>query len=293
MAELFERLKDGVLLLDGAMGTQLMERGMKGGETPETWVLEHPDDVASIHKAYFDAGADIVITNTFGGTSIKLEHFGLSGKAGEINTKAAELAKKVCPEGRFVAGDIGPTGKMLKPYGDATEGDLLETFDQQARALKEGGVDLFIIETMIDLSEALIAVDAALPLGLPVFACVTFDKKPKGYFTMMGQSPQDVVLALSGRGASAVGTNCSLKIGDMIGLVGEFSKAVDAPIVAQPDVPIIAQPNAGRPNETIDSPDVFRDRLPDLIFAGARVVGGCCGTTPETIRKMRGVIDNM
>ena len=285
MTELLERLKDGILLLDGAIGTMLMERGMKGGETPETWVLDHPGDVASVHKAFFDAGADIVITNTLGGTSIKLEHFGLSGKVNEINEKAAELVRKVCPEGRFIAGDIGSTGKMLKPYGDATEGDLLQAFDQQARALKEGGVDLFIIETMIDLSEALIAVDAALPLGLPVFACVTFDKKPKGYFTMMGQSPQDVVVALAERGASAVGTNCSLKIGDMVGLVGEFSKATD--------VPIIAQPNAGRPNEVVDGPDVFENRLPDLIFAGARVVGGCCGTTPEAIRRMRGVIDGM
>ena len=285
MADLLDRLKDGILLLDGAMGTQLMERGMKGGETPENWVLENPGDLASIHKAYFDAGADIVITNSFGGTSIKLENYGLSGRTSEINTKAAEIAKKVCPEGKLVAGDIGPTGKMLKPYGDATEGDLLKAFDQQAKALKEGGVDLFIIETMIDLSEALIAVDAALPLGLPVFACVTFDKKPKGYFTMMGQSPKDVAVALADRGASAVGTNCSLKIGDMVGLVGEFSKAVDTPI--------IVEPNAGRPNEVVDGPDVFEDRLPDLIFAGARVVGGCCGTTPETIRKMRNVIDSM
>ncbi len=285
MAELLERLKAGVLLLDGAIGTELMERGMKGGEAPDTWVLEHPGDVVSIHKAYFDAGADIVITDTFGGTSIKLERFGLSERAGEINTKAAELAKKVCPEGRFVAGDIGPTGRLLKPYGDATEEDILQAFDQQARALKEGGVDLFIIETMIDLSEALIAVDAALPLGLPVFACVTFDKKPKGYFTMMGQSPKDVAVALAERGACAVGTNCSLKIGDMIGLVGEFSKATG--------VPIVAEPNAGRPNETIDGPDVFKEKLPELISAGARVVGGCCGTTPETTRKMRDVIDNM
>ena len=285
MSGLLDRLKDEILLLDGAMGTQLMERGMKGGETPETWVLENPGDLASIHKAYFDAGADIVITNTFGGTSIKLESYGLSKRASEINKKAAEIAKKVCPEGKFVAGDIGPTGKMLKPYGDATEGDLLEAFDLQARALKEGGVDLFIIETMMDLSEALIAADTALPLGLPVFACVTFDKKPKGYFTMMGQSPEDVAKALADRGASAVGTNCSLKIGDMVGLVGEFSKAVD--------IPIIAEPNAGRPNETIDGPDVFEKILPELISAGARVIGGCCGTTPETIRKMRGVIDSM
>ena len=285
MSGLLDRLKDEILLLDGAMGTQLMERGMKGGETPETWVLENPGDLASIHKAYFDAGADIVITNTFGGTSIKLESYGLSKRASEINTKAAEIAKKVCPEGKFVAGDIGPTGKILKPYGDATEGDLLEAFDLQARALKEGGVDLFIIETMMDLSEALIAADAALPLGLPVFACVTFDKKPKGYFTMMGQSPEDVAKALADRGASAVGTNCSLKIGDMVGLIGEFSKAVD--------IPIIAEPNAGRPNETIDGPEVFEKILPELISAGARVIGGCCGTTPETISKMRGVIDNM
>jgi 5-methyltetrahydrofolate--homocysteine methyltransferase len=263
----------------------LIERGMKGGETPETWVLEHPDEVASVHKAFYDAGADIVITNTLGGTSIKLEHFGLSKRAGEINKRGAELVRKVCPEGKFVAGDIGSTGKMLKPYGDATEADLLKAFDEQARALREGGVDLFIIETMIDLSEALVAVDAALPLGLPVFACVTFDKKPRGYFTIMGQTPKDVAKALTDRGASAVGTNCNLRIGDMVGLVGEFAESTG--------VPIIAQPNAGRPNEVVDGPEVFERWLPDLISAGAWVVGGCCGTTPEAIRRMRGVIDRM
>ena len=289
MTELGKRLKDDVLLLDGAMGTQLMDRGISAGETSETWVIERPDDISEIHKAYFDAGADIVITNTFGGTSIKLAAFGLDGKVGEINERAAGLARKVCPSGKFVAGDIGPTGKLLKPYGDGDEDEFLEAFTVQAGALKEGGVDLIIIETMMDLNEALIALKAAKTTGLPVFVSITFDKKKRGYFTMMGNRPDEVSGALVDAGATVIGTNCNLRIGDMVGLVGELSQATS--------LPILAEPNAGSPElvdgkpKYTDGPDAFAKKTSDLINAGARVVGGCCGTTPETTRKMRAVID--
>lgn len=287
-----ERLKNGdVLLLDGGMGTQLILRGIKPGETSETWILSRPDDVSAIHKDYFDAGADIVITNTLGGTPLKLSHFGLADRAAEINRKAAELARSVCPDGRFVAGDIGPTGKLLKPYGDADENDLFENFKLQAGALAEGGVNLFIIETMIDLKEAELALKAALTTGLPVFACVTFDKKKRGYFTTMGNKPEDVVKSLIDLGATAVGANCTLRIGDMVDLIKELS--------AVSTIPVIAEPNAGSPEledgkpKYMDGPKEFAARVPDLISAGATIVGGCCGTTPETIREMREIIDSM
>ncbi|MBN1574125.1 MAG: homocysteine S-methyltransferase family protein [Deltaproteobacteria bacterium] len=287
-----ERLKNGnILLLDGAMGTQLILRGIKSGETSETWILTRPDDVSAIHKDYFDAGADIVLTNTFGGTPLKLSHFGLAERAEDVNRRAAELAKSVCPEGRFVAGDIGPTGKLLKPYGDADEEELFENFKLQAKALADGGVDLVIIETMMDLKEGELALKAALTTELPVFACVTFDKKKRGYFTMMGNSPEDVVKSLIDLGATAVGANCTLRIGDMVDLIKEIS--------AVSTVPVIAEPNAGSPElengkpKYMDGPKEFAQKVPDLISAGAVIVGGCCGTTPETTREIRKIIDSM
>ena len=161
----------------------------------------------------------------------------------------------------------------------------------EGRPLAEGGVDFLIIETMMDVAEALIALKAARSTGLPVFATISFAKKPRGYFTIMGNKPADAARALSEAGAAAVGTNCSLRIGDMIDVVAEMKAATDTPI--------IAQPNAGNPETEhgvttyIDGPEVYAEKTPDLIRAGARVVGGCCGTTPETIRRMREVIDKI
>jgi methionine synthase I (cobalamin-dependent) len=291
MHEIEKKLTSDILLFDGAMGTMLMARGIKAGETAETWVLDHPEDIEAVHRAYYDAGADVATTATFGATSLKLAHYKLSDRAAEINRRGAALARKACPAGKFVAGDIGPTGKLLKPAGDADEAQLSEVFASQAKALVEGGVDFFIIETMMDVAEALIALEAARSTGLPVFVTISFTKKPRGYFTIMGNKPADSARVLSEAGAAAVGTNCSLRIGDMIDVVAEMNAATD--------IPIIAQPNAGNPETEqgvttyVDGPDVYAERTPDLVRAGARVVGGCCGTTPETIRRMREAIDTL
>jgi len=291
MHEIERKLAAGIVLFDGAMGTMLMERGIKAGETAETWVLGRPDEIEAVHRAYYAAGADVATTATFGATSLKLSHYKLSDRAAEINRRGAELARRACPAGRFVAGDMGPTGKLLKPAGDADEGMLFEAFTEQANALAEGGVDFFIIETMMDVAEAAIALRAARSTGLPVFVTVSFSKKPRGYFTIMGNKPGDPARTLAEAGAAAVGTNCSLRIGDMIDVVTEMAAATRTPI--------IAQPNAGNPETEqgvttyVDGPDVYAERTPDLVRAGARVVGGCCGTTPETIRRMREVIDTL
>ena len=291
MHEIEKKLISDILLFDGAMGTMLMERGIKAGETAETWVLDHPDEIEAVHRAYYAAGADVATTATFGATSLKLAHYKLSDRAAEINRKGAELARKACPAGKFVAGDIGPTGKLLKPAGDADEATLSEAFARQAKALAEGGVDFLIIETMMDVAEALIALEAARSTGLPVFATISFARKPRGYFTIMGNKPADAARALSEAGAAAVGTNCSLRIDDMVDVVAEMKAVTGAPI--------IAQPNAGKPEVSggvmtyPDGPEVYAEKTPDLIRAGARVVGGCCGTTPETIRRMREVIDSL
>ncbi len=291
MREIEKRMAEGVLLFDGAWGTMLMERGMGPGQTAEAWVLERPGDVAAVHKQFYDAGADIVSTATFGATSIKMAHYGLSDRAAEINRRGAELVRGVCPAGRFVAGDMGSAGKLLPPAGNADEGELRRAFTEQAAALAEGGVDCFIIETMIDVAEALIALAAAESTGLPVFVTVSFDKKPRGYFTIMGNRPADTARVLADAGATAVGTNCNLRIADMVGVAAEMAAAVD--------IPIIAQPNAGNPEREAgatvyaDGPDVYEKMTPELIRAGARIVGGCCGTTPETISAMRRAIDSI
>ena len=184
MHEIEKRLLTGILLFDGAWGTMLMERGMKAGDIAEKWILDRPDDIAAVHKMYFDAGADIVTTATLGASSPKLAHYGLADRATEINRRGAELATGVRPPGKFVAGDIGSTGKLLPPAGNADEKALAEAFTAQAFALAEGGVDLFIIETMIDVREALIALKAAKSTGLAVFVTISFAKKPRGYFTI-------------------------------------------------------------------------------------------------------------
>jgi methionine synthase I (cobalamin-dependent) len=287
MHEIEKKLETDILLFDGAMGTMLMERGIGPGETAENWILTRPDDISAVHAAYFAAGADVATTATFGATSIKLTHAGLSDKVVEINRKGAELARKVCLPGKFVAGDIGPTGKF-PTLGQIDDRTLSAAFTRQAFALAEGGVDLFIIETMMDLKEALVALEAARATGLPVFASITFEKK-RGYATIMGNRPGDAARALADAGAAAVGTNCTLRIADMVDLVAEMKAATDAPI--------LAQPNAGKPDVEKgvmtypDGPEVYGRMTPELVRAGARIVGGCCGTTPETIRRMREAID--
>ena len=291
MTDILKRLEKEILLLDGPVGTELMARGIAAGEVSELWVLEKPDVIAEIHREYFNAGADIVLTNTFGGTEPKLAAFKLDGKMEEINRRAAEIARSQCPDGKFVAGDIGPTGKLIKPYGDADPDELTRAFARQARVLAEGGVDFFIIETMMDLTETLAALSGAKETGLPVFAAMTYDKKPRGYFTMMGNKPADVARALVEAGADGVGANCTLRIGDMVDLVGEIAGAAS--------VPVFVEPNAGSPElvdgkaKYVDGPEEFAAVVPDLVKAGANIVGGCCGTTPQTIAAVRRVLDSM
>ena len=270
-----------VILFDGAMGTQLIDRGLKKGECPELWNLERAEDVRSIHKAYFDAGADVVLTNTFGATAPKLAKFGLEEKTAEINRTAAALARSVCPPDRFVAGDIGPTGLMLKPVGKATVEEIREAYRQQAQALAEGGVDILVIETQYDLREALAGLEAARETGLPVFVTLTFDKKKRGFFTMMGDKVKDSVEQLQKAGASVVGANCSLSSSQYLELTRE--------LVEYAVVPVLVQPNAGQPQIEGDrvtydeGADEFVRNLSKAVEAGAGAIGACCGSTPHFI----------
>jgi 5-methyltetrahydrofolate--homocysteine methyltransferase len=290
MMTLIETARERLVLFDGGLGSEFIKRGLPQGVPPETWNVDHPEAVLSVHRSYFEAGADVVTTNSFGGTPIKLAGHNLAEKCRELNLAAARLAVAARPEGKFVAGSIGPTGKFLKPQGEFDPKDFEEAFALQAQALAQGGVDVFIIETMYDLQEAQCALRGAKQSSdLPVLVSMTFNRLPRGFFTLMGDSVVKCVRALEQMGAAAVGTNCTLDSGAMAELVKEFA--------ALTSLPIIAQPNAGQPTITDDNEVVYSQGVEDYVAQitrvaanGARLVGGCCGTNPSYIKRMAEIL---
>lgn len=287
MKSILEKIKQGkILVSDGAWGTFLQQKGLKIGECPEEWNLTHPDEVLDIARSYIEAGADMIETNSFGGTRFKLEKFGLAEKVFELNKAAAEISRKAAGE-KFVLGSVGPTGKILM-MGDVTEDELYEAFKEQVLGLEAGGADAIMIETMSDLDEARIAIRAAKEnTGCEVFCTMTFEKTVTGEFrSMMGVSPTEMVQPLIDAGAELIGANCGNGIAGMVGIVEEIRKAA-------PDIPILVHANAGMPvyqdGETVfpEKPEEMAALAPKIIAAGANVIGGCCGTTPQHICKMR------
>jgi len=281
-------------ILDGAMGSMLIARGLAPGEGTAGWNLTHPEEVRAVHRAYFEAGADIVHANTFAANAEQLSSRGLGAKHREINWAAVEIARSVCPACGFVAGDIGPTGCSTGLNGPEELERWERVFHQQASVLVEAGCDLISIETMYDLKEALCALRGAIKAGeLPVMVSVTFNKTPRGFFTAMGDAPAEAVRKLTDAGASAVGVNCTLGSRDMRDLLAE--------IHAVSEVPVYAQPNAGQPRlvsgATVyeESPGEFAENTARMLTMGAWAVGGCCGTTDEHIselvRRARGSLE--
>ncbi len=283
---LFMRLvSDRIVFFDGAMGTMLLEAGLPPGGVPEMWNLERPNVVMGIYQQYFDAGADVVHTNTFGGTALKLGTKGHADQMEAINLAAVKLAKRVCPKNAFVAGDIGPTGEMLKPMGEATVELLEEAFFFQASALIKGGADIISIETMFSLDEATAALKGAKRAGdIPVIAGITFNKTPNGFFTMMGETIEQCAATLAENGADVVASNCTLGSSDIIELTRELRKATSKPI--------LIQPNAGNPVQKDDviiyeqTPAQFAADIKRIIDAGADMVGGCCGTNAAFVKEI-------
>lgn len=286
---LFEFLSNNkkAILLDGAMGTQLAETGLQmGGQTNIT----HPEAVLAIHQQYAECGVDMIITNTLTMNRLSIESHNVGVDVKEVNIAGARLAKAAVREDQYVLGDIGSTGKMLKPYGDLSEDDAYAAFKEQASILAEGGVDGFIIETMFDLSEALCALRACKGAAdLPVLASITFNTIQKGGRTIMGNSAQDCAKALTEAGACAVGTNCgNLDPLQMSEIVSKIREATT--------LPVLAQPNAGRPkfveNRTFFnmSPSDFAGGIYQCLQAGAQLVGGCCGTSPAHIRAVAALL---
>jgi 5-methyltetrahydrofolate--homocysteine methyltransferase len=276
-----------VILFDGGLGSELIRNGLPQGVAPEAWNIDRPDVVTGIHREYFRAGADVVTTNSFGGSPIKLAGYGLEGRADALNGAAARLAASVRPEGRFVAGSIGPTGKFLKPQGEYEPGDFEKAFAVQAGALNREGVDFLIIETMYDLQEALCAVRAARASApeRPVFATLTFNRSPRGFFTLMGDAVVKCARALEEAGAAAVGANCTLDSAAMADLVGEFRAATSLP--ANAGQPILTADNRVTYSQGVEE---YVSHLPRIVANGARFVGGCCGTNPDYIRRMAEIL---
>ena len=281
-----ERLAEKKLLIaDGAWGTELAKRGLPAGEAPERWNLENPDEVRAVAASYVEAGADIVITNTFGGSLPKLEKAGLGDKLAEVNRRGVELSKDAAAARALVFASIGPCGEMPAPLGTASEEDMTAWFAQQVQAMVQAAPDGILIETMTDLAEVKAALRAVKEnCALPVVTSMTFDRGAKGFATMMGVKPDQAAEELTRAGADIVGANCGSGIEDII----EVAKLM-RPVT---DLPLWFKPNAGLP-ELVDGKTVFKQtpdemvkHFPALVHAGADIIGGCCGTTPEHIRRL-------
>ena len=290
MRPLLVRIEAGeILVADGAMGTMLMQRGLEPGRCPESLNLTQPQILEEIAGLYLDAGADIIETNTFGASPLKLAQYGLEAKTDRINQSAVHAVRSVVGDRAYVAGCCGPSGRMLKPYGDTDAADVYGSYLEQVRSLIDAGVDLICVETMIDLAEAKLLVKAAKEVSpeTPVTATMTFDATPKGFYTIMGVSVKDAASGLQDAGADVVGSNCGNGIEKMIEIARNFRECTD--------LPLIIQSNAGLPEMKGgvpvygETPEFMADKARQLVSAGVSIIGGCCGTTPQhtsTIRKM-------
>lgn len=288
-ADLRTAIQDGAFLLDGAMGTQLIARGIEPGVCNDAINVELPEIVADIHRAYLDAGSNAIVTNTFGANRYALGRHGRSEQAYAISRVGAELARKVAGEERYVLGDIGPTGDFLEPLGSLKADDVREAFAEQARGLLDGGADGFIVETMTALDELEVAVAAvqSLDSGLPVFASMSFDKTATDFRTMMGVDVATAVAKMIALGVDAVGFNCgTAALDEYVALAQAYIEAAQA---TGKDVVVFAEPNAGKPElengEAVYkvTPEEFAAAARQIRAAGIHVLGGCCGTAPAFI----------
>ncbi len=292
---LLETLKSRPLLADGAMGTQLMLAGLEQGNCGEEWNLAHPERVLAIQRRYADAGSDCLLTNTFGGSRIMLRRHGNADRVVPINQAAVQIAREAF-QGRegYVIGDIGPFGGLMEPYGEFTEAEVAAAFAEQARALVDAGADAIIIETQTSLEELGLGIQAALDAGARcVIGSLAYDVTRDGstFRTMMGIDPERAAEFIQERGGHIVALNCGT------GMDMERARQAVLRYRAVTDLPLMAQPNAGQPKlvnmqVTYDeTPEQMAPGVLPLLEAGANIVGGCCGSTPDHIRAFRAAMD--
>jgi methionine synthase I (cobalamin-dependent) len=270
----------GLVITDGAWGTELQARGLALGDFPDAWNLTHPDRVGEVARAYVEAGSQVILTNTFGANRIRLGEQAVADRLAEINARGVEISLKAAAGRARVFASIGPTGKLLMS-GEVTEAELRAAFAEQAQALAQARPDGLVVETMSDLEEAKLAVSAARETGLPVVACMVFDSGKDKDRTMMGTTPEQAAQALTEAGADVIGANCGQGIAGFIAICRRLHAATERPIwiKANAGLPTMVD---GRARYSA-TPDEFAGYIPELIKAGASFIGGCCGTRPDFI----------
>ena len=278
----------GPVITDGAWGTELQARGLQSGDVPDAWNLSHPDKVAEVARAYVDAGSRIILTNTFGANRLRMAETGCLESLVQINQRGVEISRQAAaaaPGSRaLVFASVGPSGKILM-NAETTEEELLAAFTEQAKALASGGADGLVIETMGDIAEAVLAVQACKSTGLPVVACMVYDSGKALDRTMMGVTPEQAARALTDAGADVVGANCGQGIDGFVALCKRLHAATP--------LPIWIKANAGLPTMEAGravyhtTPAQFAERAAEIIQAGASFIGGCCGTNPSFIQALR------
>jgi 5-methyltetrahydrofolate--homocysteine methyltransferase len=292
MHALLDRLRSGEILVgDGAWGTMLMARGLKPGQAPEVFNLTRPEVLEDIARLYLDAGADLITTNTFGGSPVRLRQSGLEARTEEVNRAAVDAVRRAVGIRAYVSASVGPSGHVLKPYGDADPAEIRAGFERQIRALAGAGVDLVCVETMTDLAEAVLALQAARKVapGVAVVATMTFEPTRRGFFTVMGNSVDQAIRGLLEAGADIVGSNCGNGVQIMVEIAREFR--------ARTPGLLAIQSNAGLPEHRAgeivypDTPGFMAEQAAVLAELGVAIIGGCCGTTPAHIQAIRRVVD--
>jgi 5-methyltetrahydrofolate--homocysteine methyltransferase len=288
MSNLFlDQLNSGkILVSDGATGTNLQKVGLTAGIAPEVWVMEQPQKILDLARAFIRAGSDIILTCTFGGTSLRLKDGAYASRVAEVNFRAVELARQAASErmGVMVAGSMGPVGGLLKPYGPLSLEEVSKAYSEQAASLVEAGVDLLVIETQFSLEEAVAATTAARQAGdIPIVVSFSYDR---GLRSMMGVKPSQVIDTFLPLGVAAIGANCGTSLENMESIIKDYAELA-------PGMPIWAKPNAGLPElsetgETIFNitPQAMGEATQKNISTGARIVGGCCGNTPEHLAEI-------
>ena len=294
MNKFLERLnRSEILVADGATGSNLQKMGLKPGKPPEDLIIDDPDILLKLASSFVEAGSDIILTCTFGGTRIRMKDSKYQDRAPEVNMRAVEIARKAASarDGVLVAGSMGPVGALVKPYGPLEEDEVRSTFAEQAKALTEGGADLLLIETMFAFEETTPAFEGARSASdLPIVISFSYDR---GVRSMMGVKPKDVIRKYSEKGAALVGANCGTTLENMELVVKEYAATL-------PNFPLWVKPNAGVPHMDIETEMGVYDMGPNdmarfskcYVELGARVVGGCCGNTPEHVRAIVKAVKN-
>lgn len=294
MRPFLDRIRQGeVLVADGAMGTMLFQRGLKPTDCPESVSLTRPDLLEEIATAYLEAGADIVQTNTFGGSPLKLAKYGLDDKTEMINRSAVDAVREAVDGLAYVSASVGPSGRILAPYGDIEPNAVWESFRRQIKTLVDAGADIICVETMTDIAEARLAIQATRSVSptIPIMATMTYDETPRGFYTIMGIDIPTAVRELTLAGADLVGSNCGYGIEKMVQVARAYRACGRMPLVIQSNAGLPVMED-GRPVYR-EAPEFMAEKGKELVAIGVSVIGGCCGTTPAHIAAIRKMVDSL